>query len=318
VSRAWLALPVVFVALWPAAAAAQPAPPPEIHCLTIDAAHQLRLEPIPAGTQPKADQVCYRVDAEGHLLRITPPAASTEPDLEAVDSTFTLAPGVDVDSGASLSMVVKKGWGIGNTPSNWVRYVAFDAKGEGTTSTEGSDHAETSLVGEYFCCARPGRWDGGGLVSLQGKWGELASGEGSAAEVHSGNQLLGRLGLSARWSGNGTEARTAVTRNWVLDSSGDLPLPKDLDKDHWQWTLDFSAGPKAAGGLGYVELTGGGRVSWTDDWDPYGYLALVLRRELEGKTALTVRFESGKDPGFDYDQKLVLGILLDLLRSGSN
>lgn len=248
--------------------------------------------------------------------------------IEEVESArFKLTPGFDIETGASVSATsrIAHAFNLGGIrPDNpWHAFAVFDGKGEWSSAADAKNHAEAALsptVAYLF----PAKVALGLTVDLRSRWGTFEEGEGDQKKTAEGNQTVAGAGLTflvpspPSWL-EGVELTAAYYQ--VIDSEGDLSTPDTLDVDHLQARLKSRLVPFVNfKPLKSVALVVDGRASRAlqgpdeGDFEYYTSLALEVGSK---KTAATVRWESGKEVGFKYDEKLVLGVLLRLLGVGS-
>jgi hypothetical protein len=260
-------------------------------------------------------------------------AASMLEEIE--DARWKLTPGFDVETGLGLSATsrIAHAFDIGDadrvTDNPWCSFAVFDGKGEFSSAQDATNHAEGVLSSTIAYCRRtPGTFKVPVAVGLtadfRSKWGTFEEGEGDQKKTFEGNQSIVGAGLTVlmpsppSWL-KGLEFTTAYYR--VIDSEGDLPVAEDLDIDHLQARLKSKVAPFDNLLLKEVAFIIDGRASWPlegankDDVEYYTSLALEIG---SGKTAGTVRWERGKEVGFEYDRKLVLGVILRLLGAGGS
>lgn len=264
----------------------------------------------------------------------------TEMQAQIEDAYFDVAPGFDVENTAeaapSLSATsrIARAWDLFGPPSpetSWCSFTVFDGKGEWSETEDAKNHAEAALSGTIHNC-KVRRDEVSGAFSapkvvfgitgdLRSKWGTFENGEGEQRTTVEGNQVLlgGGLVMEVLSAPKWLEVEEIMAGYYhVLDAEGDLPVPEDLDVDHLQGRLKFRVQPfidKADSPLHGLALVADGRVSWALDGpdegedEYYASLALEMGRD---KTAATLRWETGEEAGFEYDQRLVLGVLFRL------
>lgn len=258
------------------------------------------------------------------------------------DAYFDVAPGFDIDTlegSPSLSATsrIARAFDFGRAPSpetRWCSFGVFDGKGEWTDDEAAKNHAEAALSGTlHNCKVRQIEGAGGTILfkeptivygftaDLRSKWGTFEEGEGDQLQRVEGNQVLLGAGFTAvpytlpAWVE--LEELTAAYYQ-VLDAEGDLPVPEELDADHLQARVKSRFLPfvaKKDSLFHNFALVVDGRASWALDGPEEGDVEYYTSLAIEmGKDKMvgTIRWESGKEVGFDYDQKLVLGMLFRL------
>jgi hypothetical protein len=249
--------------------------------------------------------------------------------IEEVESArFKLTPGFDIETGASLSATsrIAHAFDLGGIRINnpWHAFAVFDGKGEWSSAADAKNHAEAALSPTVAYLFQTGIPFAVGLTAdLRSRWGTFEEGEGDQKKTVEGNQIVAGAGFTVlvpsppSWL-EGVELTAAYYQ--VIDSEGDLSAPETLDVDHLQARLKSRLLPFVNfKPLKSVALVVDGRASRAlqgpdeGDFEYYTSLALEVGSK---KTAATVRWESGKEVGFKYDEKLVLGVLLRLLGVG--
>lgn len=253
---------------------------------------------------------------------------------EVENARFKLTPGFDAETGVSLAATsrIAHAFDIGGTGSPWCSFAVFDGKGELSSAEDATNHAEAALSSTVAYCRTRKGTSGvpvevplvvGLTADFRSKWGRFEEGKGDQKMTLKGNQSIVGAGLTVlfptapAWLDSFELTGAYYT---VVDSKGNLTVPKELDADHVQARLKSRLLPFPDNSnklLKDVALVVDGRASWpqggaagNDDVEYYTSLALEIG---SGKTAGTVRWEKGKEVGFKYDQKLVVGVIFRLL-----
>lgn len=253
---------------------------------------------------------------------------------EVEKARWKLTPGFDVETGVSMSATsrIAHAFDIGGTDSPWCSFAVFDGKGEFSSAEDATNHAEAALSSTMaYCRTRPGTSGVpvevpvvvGLTADFRSKWGSFKEGKGDQQKTLKGNQSIVGAGFTMLFpTAPSWLASFELTAAYytVVDSEGDLTVSKELDVDHIQARLKSRLVPFPDNSnqlLKDIGLVVDGRASWPqggaaekDDVEYYTSLALEIG---SGKTAGTVRWERGKEVGFKYDRKLVVGVLLRLL-----
>ena len=263
------------------------------------------------------------------------PAEIAAKMVEEVESArWKLTPGFDVETGVSMSATsrIAHAFDIGGAASPWCSFAVFDGKGEFSSADDATNHAEASLSSTMaYCRTRRGAHKEplevplvvGLTADFRSKLGSFKEGKGDKQTTLKGNQSILGAGFTMLFPTHpawldGFELTAAYYR--VVDSEGNLTVSEDLDVDHIQARLKSRLVPFPENSnklLKDIGLVVDGRASWpqggsakNDDLEYYTSLALEIG---SGKAAGTVRWERGKEVGFEYDRKLVVGVLLRLL-----
>jgi hypothetical protein len=282
--------------------------------------------------QPRAclevcDESCP--DAPKGFENLGAVAAKMLEDVEA--ARWKLTPGFDVETGVNLSATsrVAHAFDLGGTrvDNPWCSFAVFDGKGELSSAQDAKNHAEAALSSTVaYCRRRPGTLDKVPLVvgltgDFRNKWGKFEEGTGAHKKTVEGNQSLFGAGLTVL-----TPSAPAWVKGFqftaayytVVDSDGTLSAPKELDVEHLQARLNSRLVPFGTSKtqiLKDLAFVLDGRASWPmegADKDVVYYQSVALEIG-KGKTAGTVRWENGKEVGFQYDKKLVVGVIFRLL-----
>jgi hypothetical protein len=261
-------------------------------------------------------------------------AAKMLEDVEA--ARWKLTPGFDVETGVNLSATsrIAHAFDLGGVRKDnpWCSFAVFDGKGELSSARDARNHAEAALSSTVaYCRRRPDTIDEVPLVvgltgDFRNKWGQFEEGTGAQKKTVEGNQSIFGAGLTVL---------TPSAPDWVkgfqftaayytvVDSDGTLSAPKELDVEHIQARLNSRLIPFGTSKLQVLKdmaLVVDGRASWPmegADKDVVYYQSLALEIG-KGKTAGTVKWENGKEVGFDYDKKLVVGVIFRLLGIGED
>ena len=250
--------------------------------------------------------------------------------IEEIESArWKLTPGFDMDAGVSLAATsrIARAFDLGSVAANnpWCSFAVFDGKGEWSSAKDAKNHAEAALSPTIaYCKPKTGTFEVPLAFGLTGdvrsRWGTFEEGEGDTKKTVEGNQSVAGIGLTLllpsapSWL-QGFEVTASYYQ--VIDSEGDLTAPEALDIDHLQARLKSRILPLLqTKRFKEVALVLDGRASRALEGLDKGELEYYTSLALEvgsKKTAATVRWESGKEVGFDYDKKIVFGVLLRLL-----
>lgn len=258
---------------------------------------------------------------------------------EVENARFKLTPAFDVETGVSMSATsrIAHAFDIGGTGSPWCSFAVFDGKGEFSSAEDATNHAEAALSSTMaYCRTRTGTsgtpvevpFVFGLTADVRSKWGSFEEGEGDEQTTLKGNQLIAGAGLTMLFptAPSWLDAFELTAAYYtVVDSGGNLTVPEELEVDHIQARLKSRLLPFPNNSnqiLKDIALVVDGRASWPqggaaveDNVEYYTSLGLEIG---SGKTAGTIRWERGKEVGFEYDRKLVVGVLLRFLGLGEN
>jgi hypothetical protein len=255
-------------------------------------------------------------------------AQEPPPELEDGDLpqaiTTKLTPSWDQDTGAfGFALEAKIDRYLGDlTPDagKWGGCGAIQGEATGTQTfdEEAQDMMEGSLWIGYGGCApvAPGEVNNLvilGTVDLRGKRGTFEEGEGEARHQVEGTQYLGGVGAVLTWKALDVEALYYQ----VLDSSGTISVPANLEVDHvrvrgmFSHTFGPEKGVLTANGFD-LDLRVSIPTTGADSGEAQFRGIATLRTKFLGKVPLAARFETGEEPAFEFDRKLFLGVLLGL------